>query len=435
MNKKVLIISPYFPPSNTADMQRIRTSLPYFESFGWEPTLVVVAENYSDAVKDELLNQSVPATTKIYKVKALSQKVTQRFGLGSLAIRSFPYYRKTVNRLLATEKFDLIYFSTTQFMITVLGAYWKKKYGIPYVIDMQDPWYSTYYRQKQRDQQPAKYRMAYTLHKYLEPVAIRNADGLISVSASYIDDLQHRYAGVRDIPYMILTFGAFAPDNQIAIAHAGEFEPLLSPGFVNIVYVGRGGADMQKALSPVFSALRWGRERQPELFKKLKFYFIGTSYAPAGTGKPTVLPLARRYGVGDQVVERTDRISYFHTLATLQQADALLIPGSEDPRYTASKIYPYLLSGKPLTAIFHEQSNSVAAIRACAGNALLLTFNDGPPDELVPHLYQQLADWAERRLEPIALLPGFAQYTAEHLTRKQTEFFDLVIAGTQAPQP
>ena len=32
--KRLLIISPNFPPLNAADMQRVRMSLPYFKDFG-----------------------------------------------------------------------------------------------------------------------------------------------------------------------------------------------------------------------------------------------------------------------------------------------------------------------------------------------------------------------------------------------------------------
>ena len=423
----MLIISPYFPPSNTADMQRLRTSLPYFGNFGWDATVVTVDEQYSETVKDPLLNQSIPASINIYNVKALSKRFTSKLGLGSLALRSMPFYRKTVNRLLHEEKFDLIYFTTTQFMICALGAYWKKRFGVPYVVDMQDPWYSTHYKQKPKDQRPSKYHFAYALHRYLEPIAIKNADGLISVSDDYISDLKERYPGIAHTPSATITFGAFAPDNAIATQNSHNFPPILQAGFTNIVYIGRGGADMHKALKPVFEALKKGIIQQPNPFKILRFYFIGTSYAPAGTGVPTISPLARQIGVNDQVVEITDRISYYHTLSVIQQADALLVTGSEDPKYTASKIFPYLLAQKPMLAIFNENSNSVAALNECATGAALYTFNQQPP-AFADDLYQLFTSWSAGDLKPVSLLPAFENYSAKTLTGKQTALFEQAIA-------
>lgn len=95
----MLIISPYFPPSNAADMQRVRMSLPYFSDFGWVAEVVVVHERYSDVIKDPLLLQSLPANVKIYKVKAFDKKWTSKIGLGSMALRSLPYYFLKVNYL------------------------------------------------------------------------------------------------------------------------------------------------------------------------------------------------------------------------------------------------------------------------------------------------------------------------------------------------
>ena len=42
--------------------------------------------------------------------------------------------------------------------------------------------------------------------------------------------------------------------------------------------------------------------------------------------------------------------------------DALFMPGSDDPAYTASKIYPYLLTRKPLLAIFNAESPALAVL-------------------------------------------------------------------------
>ncbi|XHR93524.1 glycosyltransferase [Mucilaginibacter sp. UC70_90] len=256
-------------------------------------------------------------------MKALSKALTSKVGLGSIAIRSLWYYRKTVNRLLKDNKFDLIYFSTTQFPVCTLGAYWKKRFGIPYVIDIQDPWHSDYYINKPKSDRPPKYWFAYRLNKYLEPIAIKNASGLISVSAGYLDELKLRYPVIQKVPAATITFGAFEPDLQIAKANQKFFAGLLDDGFINVVYIGRGGKDLHKAISPVFDALRTGLNTNKEQFDKIKLYFIGTSYAPAGQGVFTILPLAKQYDMEEHIVEITDRISYYKTLFTLQQADAL----------------------------------------------------------------------------------------------------------------
>lgn len=405
-------------------MQRIRTSLPYFKQFGWDAEVVTIDEDYTEMVKDDLLLQSVPADIKIHKVKALSKKWTSKFGLGSIAIRSLYYYKQRVNALLQAEKFDLIYFSTTQFPVCVLGPYWKKRFGIPYVIDMQDPWHSDYYRNKPKSQQPPKYWFSYRLNKYLEPVAIKKADGLISVSQAYIDTLKKRYPTIKNIPAETITFGIFEPDLEIAKKNESAFSNLLSTDTFNIVYVGRGGADMHKAITPVFKAFKNALQTDGSSFSKFRFYFIGTSYAVTGTGTPTITPLANEYGIQDYVIEITDRISYYHSLILLQKANALFIPGSDDPQYSASKVYPCLMMHKPLLPIFHPQSNVVNMLKTCTENAFVYTFETPALETLIQYNFTQ---WANGILNTVELNAKADNYTAKNLTHKQVELFNEVL--------
>jgi hypothetical protein len=358
--KRVLIISPYFPPVNAADMQRVRMSLPYFKQFGWAAEVVMVSPEYTDLPTDELLTNNLPVDIKIHYVKAFNKSITSKIGLGSIALRSYWFYKKRVNKLLTESHFDLIYFSTTQFPVCVLGAYWKKKFNIPYVIDMQDPWHSNYYQDKPKEQRPRKYWFSYRLNKCLEPIAIKSADGLISVSEKYISDLKERYPQIKNIPAATITFGAFKPD--ISIAANTQFPDLLNPENKSIVYIGRGGTDMHAAITPVFTAFKHGLINNPTFYKTLKFYFIGTSYAALGQGVKTILPLAKQLGIEDYVTEIPDRTSFYHSLATLNKATALLLPGSDDPKYTASKIYPYMLLKKPVLSIFNAQSPALKVL-------------------------------------------------------------------------
>ena len=56
--------------------------------------------------------------------------------------------------------------------------------------------------------------------------------------------------------------------------------------------------------------------------------------------------------------------------------------GSDDPGYTASKIYPYILAEKPLLAIFHEES-SVVRILQETNAGTVVTFKTGESVEEV----------------------------------------------------
>jgi hypothetical protein len=405
-------------------MQRVRMSLPYFKDYGWEAEVVAVDPACIDLAQDELLTEAIPSDIKIHWVKAMGKKWTSKFGFGSISYRSYFFINRKVNELLAQQHFDLIYFSTTQFQVCTLGAYWKKKFGVPYVIDMQDPWHSEYYRDKPKNQQPPKYWLSYRFNKFLEARAMKEADGLISVSQQYIDTLKMRYPELKSVPSSTITFGAFEPDLRIAAANGGRFEALLNPSTKNIVYIGRGGKDMYSAIKPVFEAVKAALMQDAELPKKLRFYFIGTSYAPSGQGRPTILPLAKEYGIEQMIIELTDRIGYYHTLNTLQQASALFIPGSDDPSYTASKIYPYLLTCKPLLSIFNAQSPAIGVLEELGvKNAYSYDETDGLPAKITDFLCHVIAETiAPDQYNPKAI----EKYSAQTMTKRQCDLFNLV---------
>jgi hypothetical protein len=406
-------------------MQRVRMSLPYFEANGWQAEVVAVDPAYTDLPQDKLLTESIPAGTKIHLIKSLGKKWTSKLGFGSISYRSWWFFRQKVNQLLKKGKFDLVYFSTTQFQVCTLGAYWKKRFKVPYVIDMQDPWHSEYYRDKPKEQQPPKYWLSYRLNKFLEPKAMNEVGGLISVSNNYIEILKDRYPRLKNIPAETITFGAFEPDMKIAADHADEFTSLLDPSFKNIVYIGRGGMDMYNAIIPAFEALKLGLAAEPDVYEQLKLYFIGTSYAPNGQGSATILPLAKEREIENHVVEITDRIGYYHTLQTLQQADGLFIPGSDDPQYTASKIFPYLLTHKPLMAVFNAKSSAIAILKEFG-------LNDAYSYDETPGLLLKIDSFFRLILNGGADLPEYnvnavQKYSAQMMTKRQCDLFNKVI--------
>ena len=425
--KKVLIISPYFPPSNSADMQRVRMSLPYFEQFGWQPEIVMVNPNKSDIVIDNLLKESIPKHIKIHAVEAFSKKWTGKFGLGSLSLRSLWYYKKYVNQLLKKEQFDLIYFSTTEFSICILGAYWKTKFNTPFVIDIQDPWHSDYYQDKPKAERPKKYWFSYRLNKFLEPIAMKQVDGIISVSSAYIETLKQRYDNVKQIPCEVITFGAFEKDFEIAEKYKSKINTSLinKANSFNFVYVGRGGYDMQKAISLLFEAFKQSLEANKNLYKNIHFYFIGTSYAPVGTGAQTIMPLALKLGISAYVTEQTDRVSFYQAISYLSKANALFIPGSDDPAYTASKIYPYILAKKPILAIFNIKS-SASKILAESKAGVVADLND--PQRAIELIESFLkANLSSTNQSIKTDWSYFKQFNAQAMTKKQCKLFNQVL--------
>lgn len=429
--KKVLIISPNFPPINAADMHRVRQSLLYFKEMGWEATVVAVEPRFVEMSEDPILLKTLPPDANIIRIKAFETKTTRKFGLGNLGYRSLLSYCSTCNKLIKKNRFDLVYFSTTAFPVMTLGRYWKSRFGIPFIIDMQDPWRNDFYLDKPKNERPPKFFMAYNMDKLMEAWTMRRVDGIISVSPGYPKTLMERYTNIKPEMCTVIPFGGAPIDFEI-LAETNVENPLFTPGNgrINFAYIGRGGHDMSLAVSGIFSALRKGVEEEPEHFSRVQMYFVGTSYAADGQGQKTIEPIAERFGVAGQVSEITNRLPYFQALKVLKDADILIIPGSTDTNYTASKLYPYILAERPIIAVFNENSTVVEILTKTKAGSCASFSNTDTPELLAEKVLKILRDFLHRLpFHPETDWNAFEPYSAKEATRKQVAFFEKIVGS------
>lgn len=420
---KVLLVSPHFPPVNTADLHRVRLILPHLKDMGWEAEVLAVEPAQVDSPPDPWLAEGLPPEVPVHRVRALGLGWRRLPGLGTLGWRACRALGREGDRLLSTGSFDLVYFSTTVFETHILGPRWKALFGVPFGMDYQDPWVDDYHRGRPDLVPPGgrlKHGVAQALHRWMEPRVLRACAGITAVSADYVAQLARRYPHLRLPPATVLPF----PGARQDLARAGS-EP-FGDGLRHWVYVGRGGPDMAPALRGLFAALR--DHASEHLRKGLRLHFVGTSYAAAGSGAPSIVPVAREYGLEGLVEERTERIPYARALALLKGAHALVVPGSDDPAYTASKIYPYLLAGRPLLAIFHERS-SVVDLIARVGGGICVPFRTGEaPGDLGARI---ASAWLEGSAHDVPVPldeAAFEPYTDRAAAEAMTECFTRWVA-------
>ncbi|MGI8960853.1 MAG: glycosyltransferase [Bryobacteraceae bacterium] len=432
---RVLIVSPHFPPSNAPDHQRVRTSLPYMEAFGWNATIVAVHPKYTEALYDSILGRTVSKEVTVHRTSALSAALTRWVGVGSLALRALPFLWLAGNRLLRRSEFDLVYFSTTMFPVIILGPIWKRRFGVPYVVDFQDPWLTDYYDQPGAPSPPGG-RLKHGLHNWIarsfEPQVMRYVAQTIVVSPGYSQMLQQRYGWLKADSLTVLPFGA--PEKDFELLPSLNVRQRLfnkTDGLSHWVYVGRGGGDMAPALRVLFGAIAAERSCRPDAWTKICLHFAGTDYAPSGKGKRTVEPIAAEYGVADLVSETPDRLPYFESLQALVESDALLVIGSDSPAYSPSKLYPYVLAKRPMLAVLHAGSPGVTILRDCKA-ADVVTFRPGLTE---PLLEQQMSGALQRLTESDGLSPQtdweeFSKYSARAMTQRQCAVFDRAVSIT-----
>lgn len=432
--KKVLIVSPHFPPINAPDMQRVRLALPYLRAHGWEPTVLAVApESVEGGVRDPLLLETYPTDIRVVRVRGISPRLTRWAGVGSLAWRCGGALRRAGDALLAGEKFDLVFFSTTQWGVLALAPRWRARFGVPYVLDYQDPWLNPYYAKS--GARPPGGRLKFAVSQWsarrIEPAALRGAAGLIAVSQSYGEMLAESYPWFDAGRVELLPFGASARDFEVAASHRPA-NPLIDfdDGKFHLVYTGRCGPDMTFSLTVLFEAFKRYVASHPAEAAGTRFHFIGTDYAPPPMGRDWALPIARAHGVESHVHEHRHRVSYFDALCYLCRADALVGVGSNDPTYAASKIFPYILAARPILLIYNQRSLVLDfAARAKAGARF--AFASG--SDLMTLAEEVHRRWfVERECERYTGYDeaAFAPYTAEKLTERLAEVFDRAAGKT-----
>jgi hypothetical protein len=429
--KKLLIISPHFPPLNAPDMQRIRMSLPHYASCGWEPVVLTIRDEFQDGVREPELLDTVPAAVRIIRIPAIPTRIGRWFGLGNTGLRMLPCLLWYGSRLLHAEKFDLVFFSNTQFITFPLGRLWRSWFGVPYVIDIQDPWRTDYYERRGSRRPPGgwKYQFARFQAWLLEGWSYRRAGAIMSVSPSYFSELHARYAWFPRLPTEVIRFGGSREDLLHVAAHP-QAQPLYSraQGEIHLLYTGASGPVMPHSLAVLFDGLRRYREQFPERAARLRFHFVGTSYVAPGKGKVSVLPVAAACGVADLVEEIPHRIGHLEALRWQQQADALLLPGSSDLAYSPSKVYPYYLTGRPILGLVFRDSVMESLLDEL-GCAYMVRFADHEPKQ---QAYVDLAAFFDLAIagfppdsRPVRNETLFNRtYLAEQLTVQQCALFE-----------
>ena len=86
--RRVLLISPHFPPDSSAGTHRARLLAPHLGEHGWEPTVLTVDPRDYEGALDPVLAESVPADLRVVRARAWPARITRPFGVGDLGLRA-----------------------------------------------------------------------------------------------------------------------------------------------------------------------------------------------------------------------------------------------------------------------------------------------------------------------------------------------------------
>ena len=433
--RRVLMVTPHFPPDSSAAAHRVRLLAPHLPEAGWTPTIVTLEPSAYEGRLDRDLEALVPSGLEIVRVPAWPYRMTRRVGLGDLGVRAFSGLRRACRRLLARERFDALFITIYPVYPALLGAGLKAEFGVPFVLDYQDPWVGAWGESVGggvNGRPDWKSRAARTLGLWLEPRAVGAADALVAVSQGTLDGIIERMPAAARLPHGVIPLG-FEPDDFESLRRRSPYVPRFDPsdGLVHLCYVGTLLPTGIDTLRLLLRALARARREDPAA-GRLRLHFFGTSNQSVAD-RDRVLPIARECGVAEWVSEAPGRLDYLEALSVLTHASAILLLGTSERHYTASKLYPALLAKRPILALFHEASSVLSILRTAASepSVRVIAYGDGPPPEarvgeVACHLNAFAASCAYHPAD--VALDRAADVSARSLARQLAAVFDRVAA-------
>jgi len=348
----------------------------------------------------------------------------------TLAWRAIGSMFRTGCSLIEEIQPDLVFFTTTQFSLITLGPRWQRKYGVPFVVDLQDPWLTDSYSMPGAAPAPGgwKYRIAHLTAARLEEPTFRAASGFISVSPGYLESLSHRYPWFGEKPQTVIPFGVDASEYITAVSSSPAFAP--DEQLLQFVSVGAVGLIMKKAVISLLSQFAQFKLDQPEIAAKIRLYFFGTSYVTGDQALESVQLIAREFGLEDHVYESTDRLTKDEVKATNLAADGLIIMTSDDLAYTPSKLAGSFLADRPALLVANRNSRAQKLSHELGLARLLDTDNSTPHAlrDFVADIASPQNSWRKTRNHD--LFAG--AFTAEARTAQLAAFLDTTLLRQSA---
>jgi glycosyltransferase involved in cell wall biosynthesis len=372
-------------------VHRARHLAKHLPMHGWRPIVIRVDERHYAETPDPALAGLVPSSVVQVRTGAVPAPLARAFGIGDISLRAYRPLANAIASSVRAHSPSAVLITGSPFYPMLLAGWVKRQLRLPVILDFQDPWVSAEGALRPKW---SKGGLAHRLAVSFEPRAVRHAAWITSVSDTQNAEMAARYPWLDRARMSAIPIGG-DPDDFAAMRADPPSAPRvkLETDAFNLCYVGTFLPRAGPIVEALFKAAAQLRHTHPAIASRLRFVFVGTSNQTGATPKSShrVAPLAAAAGIGDLVVEHPARVGYMEALSLLANADALLLLGSDEPHYTASKIYPALMSGRPFLSLFHANSSSHEILSAAGGGACLAFTQADTLDAMIPEIAEQLA--------------------------------------------
>jgi len=419
--KKVLIITYYWPPSGGAGVQRWLKFTKYLPEFGWEPIILTVQpEDASYPLLDTTLEDEVREGIRVIKTPSREiYKLYQKFtgaenipsaGFANEKSNSFKhkiakfirgnffipdprrgwnrYATREAMKILAEEKdIQCIITSSPPHSTQLIGLKLQKRFSIPWLADLRDPWTDIFYYEKLYTTLPAHW-----LNLMHEKRVLKNADRIIVVGPFLKKMIEKKY-GVDRKKVQVVVNG-FDEDDFSNIPDQEETDSSLT-------YVGT--LSDQYPIDSLVETFYNLIGENPEM----KFRFVGSVSSNSRKA------LSR---IPEKNIEYIPHVSHVEAIRYMRQSGALLliIPDhSSGEGILTGKLFEYLASGRPIVGIGPVDGDAASVIRECGAGEMV-----GYTDKV--RLKAVLTEWIQghHKGKPSKTPSGASAYSRRNMTAR-----------------
>jgi glycosyltransferase involved in cell wall biosynthesis len=253
---KVLIITYYWPPAGGPGVQRTLKFCKFLLQFGWQPIILTVNNGNFPAL-DQTLLAEVPTAIKIYKSYSLHpfafynilKGKKLKSGINTLELskgkrdkfshKFFKWCRANLfipdarlgwlpfliykgNKIIKTQKPDLIFSSSPPHSLQIGAALISKKGNIPLISDLRDPWTEAFWLKNL-----PRNTLSWLIDKKIEKLTLNQARCITTVSKG----LKDIFSQITNSPVQVIYNGFDADDfcnitkvknKKFTICHTGN---------------------------------------------------------------------------------------------------------------------------------------------------------------------------------------------------------------------
>ncbi|RRO24658.1 hypothetical protein [Flavobacteriaceae bacterium 14752] len=411
--KNVLIIYPHWHPVNLAGVHRPRLIGNFLPEHGWHPIILTVKQEFFEEKPDYDFEKTFRDHYEVYRVDAF--KVGKIRLVGDIGLRAFFQLYKEAKRIIKSKKVDFIWIPIPSFYTALLGRLLYRKTKTPYGIDYIDPWVRNIMNQNNW-----RAKMSQYVAKILEPYAIKRASLITGVSTPYYEPVLKRNFKQNPV-HAGMPYG-FDPNDHEVVLKDLELPWGSQPDCKPWIYAGAFLPNSHLFLQSFFESIA-ELKTEGQWDESIRLYFVGTGSYPA----KRITAYAKDYGLDNIVIEHRERFSFLHILNFLSNAHRVMLFGSTEKHYTASKTFQCLLSKRPLFSMLHAESSAVEVIRNAGADCFLLPYKDS---DTRSHLVNQLKPLIinfQKDLDWDVDLKSLDAYTSKQSAKVLVEGMDKVL--------